>query len=43
MPREAPVNTMVFCSAEGRSICDGTPGNGQSTVFSSANPVRIAV
>jgi hypothetical protein len=26
MPREAPVNTMVFRSAEGRTICDGAPG-----------------
>jgi hypothetical protein len=38
IPREAPVNTMVFCSAEGRTICDGAPGKGQSTVFSSADP-----
>jgi hypothetical protein len=31
---------MVFCSAEGRSIPEGTPGNGQSTIFSSADPLR---
>ena len=38
MPREAPVSTMVFCSAEGRSISVGTPGKGQSTAISSADP-----
>jgi len=38
MPREAPVNTMVFCSAEDRIICGGTPGKGQSTVVSSVDP-----
>jgi hypothetical protein len=43
MPREAPVNTMVFCSTAGRSSCGDTPGKGQSTVFSSGNPARIAV
>ena len=38
MPREAPVSTMVFCSTDGRSMCGGAPGYGQSTVFSSADP-----
>lgn len=39
MPREAPVSTMVFCSADGRSIREGALGNGQSTVFSKADPL----
>jgi hypothetical protein len=43
MPREAPVNTMAFCSAEGRAAFEDTPGKGQSKVFSSAGPIRIVV
>ena len=44
MPREAPVNTIVFCPADGRgAISEGRPGKGQSTVFSSAGPPRIVV
>src|SRR6266511_4268529 len=37
MPREAPVNTMVFCSADGCALCESAPGNGHSTVFSKAD------
>ena len=38
IPRDAPVNTMVFCSEDCRGTCEGNPGNRQRTVFFSADP-----
>ncbi len=38
IPREAPVSTMVLCSAAGRTICGGVPGNGQRPAFSGTDP-----